>query len=161
MNKICCFLNNSCISPRRLTVEALAHIIHPLAEQYVFALLKLQYSAHFCHCCSIYDEPLVRGESSANLLAFITCWLVGAVLSGSFTYLHTRLCLLHLRLLAEQYVFASAQAAYLCFRSVGSSKGPRPVSTSHRQSVRSSWGKGLHRKMRDSTRRANQLAIAS
>ena len=144
-------MNNSCISPRRLTVEALAHIIHPLAEQYVFALLKLQYSAHFCHCCSIYDEPLVRGESSANLLAFITCWLVGAVLSGSFTYLHTRLCLLHLRLLAEQYVFASAQAAYLCFRISccltdckpkfqAITLGPRPVSTSHRQSVRSSLG---------------------
>ena len=82
------------------------------------------------------------------LHSLLAGWLVLCCLvSGSFTYtyLHTRLCLLHLRLLAEQYVFASAQAAYLCFRSVGSSKqaitlGPRPVSTSHRQSVRSSLG---------------------
>ena len=91
------------------SVEALAHIIHPLAEQYVFALLKLPYSAHFCHCCSIYDESLVRGESGANLHSFTCCCLV------SF-YLLTHSPLSSTRLLAEQYVFASAQAAYLCFR---------------------------------------------
>ena len=125
-------------------VEALAHITIltylPIPCRAIcICTAQAAYSAHFCHCCSIYDESLVRGESGANLHSFTCCCMV--------FYTHT-LPPVSLRLLAEQYVFASAQAAYFCFRSVGSSKqaitlGPRPVSTSHRQSVRSSLGIGL------------------
>jgi len=109
-----------------------AHIlIHPLAEQYVFALLKLPYSAHFCHYCSIYDESLVGGESGANLHLIYSIFL--------YAFLQSNMYLRQLKL--SIFVFGSAVVLTDCkpkFQAI--TLGPRPVSTSHRQSVRSSLG---------------------
>ena len=126
--KICCLLNKSCMSPT--LVEALLLTLLSLAEQshtFVTAVLSMMSRWSVGSLVPIYLHSL---------------------LSGSFTY-----CLTHPslsstpRLLAEQYVFASAQAAIFVFGSVGTFvltdckpkfktlHGPRPVCTSHRQSV--------------------------